>query len=371
MMGNIAFELADSETESQFRQLLRDNPLAGNIQVLLTREPDAFHAASISGDVFELMLAYRQTPRTLIGGCGRFEFDAFVNGSPRRMGYLGELRMQGGLRQRRNALIEGYRALRRLHEAGNVPYYLTTIIADNVSTRRLLEAGLGDMPTYQPLETMVTLTMSTRQASRLRLAPADVAIAPAGGFEELAARLRATGSDYQFYPVWSADTLRSGTRCRGITLNDFVVATDANGIRGLLCVWDQRTFKQTLVAGYSRRLRRLRPFLNLAAPALRQPRLPPPGGQLQSAFLSHLSVAPGDVATLLALVREAARRARSKGIDYLMLGLAERHPLRRALQKRLSCHSYASMTYVVYWEEGRAAAAQLDDRLPHPEVALL
>jgi len=371
MTANIAFELADTDTEGQFRQLLRDNPLAGNIRVLLTREPDAFHAAGISGDVCELLLAYRADPRELIGGCGRFEFDAYINGSIRPIGYLGELRMHGGLRQRRHALIEGYRNIHRLHQAGNVPFYLTTIIADNTSTRRLLESGLGDLPTYQPLESMVTLTIPARQAARLRPATAGFDLVPAASFGEVATRLHETGSKYQFHPVWPATTLTSGTRCRGITLDDFVVAADGVGIRGLLCLWDQRLFKQTRVDGYSRKLARLRPLLNMAAPVLRQPRLPPAGGRLESAFLSHLSVDPDDDAVLLALIGEAGRRARDRGIDYLMLGLAGRHPLRPALQARLSCHSYVSMIYVVYWDDGRDAAAQLDDRMPHPELALL
>lgn len=371
MTANIAFELADTRTEGQFRQLLRDNPLAGNIRVLLTREPDAFHAAAISGDVYELMLAYREEPRELIGACGRFEFDAWINGSTRRIGYLGELRMQGGLRQRRHSLIAGYREIHRLHEAGNVPFYLTTIIADNTSTRRLLEAGLGDMPTYQPLEAMVTLTISTRQAARLRPAGSGIDLRPAASFDELATQLEETGRDHQFHPAWPADALRSQTRCRGIALDDFIVAADADGIRGVAGLWDQRPFKQTRVAGYSRKLARMRPLLNLAAPALRQPRLPPPGGRLESAFLSHLSIHPEDEEALLAMVGEAARRARERGIDYLMLGLAERHPLRPVLQKRLSCHSYVSMIYVVYWDDGREAVAELDDRIPHPELALL
>ena len=371
MTANITFELADRDTEGQFRQLLRENPLAGNIHVLLTREPDAFQAAAVSGDVFELLLAYRETPRSLIGSGGRFEFDAFVNGEERRIGYLGELRMQGGLRQRRHTLIEGYRAVRRLHEAGSAPFYLTTIIADNVSTRRLLERGLSDMPTYRPLEKMVTLTISTRQAARLRSSGSGLEIMPVDGYDTLAARLVATGRNYQFHPVWSSGTLRSATRSRGISLDDFVVVADANGVRGITCLWDQRAFKQTVVAGYSRRLARLRPMLNLAAPVLRQPRLPAPGGRLESAFLSHLSVDEGDAAVSLALVGEAARRARARGIDYLMLGLAERHPLRQTLQKRLHCHSYVSMIYVVYWDDGREAAAGIDDRMPHPELALL
>lgn len=371
MTANITFELANRDTEGQFRRLLRENPLAGNIRVLLTREPDAFQAAGVSGDVFELVLAYRETPRTLIGGYGRFEFDAFINGEARRIGYLGELRMHGGLRQRRHTLIEGYRTVRRLHEEGSAPYYLTTIIADNLSTRRLLERGLADMPTYQPLETLVTLTVSTRQAARLRCAGTGLEIVPADRFDALADRLVDTGRDYQFHPVWSSDTLRSATRCRGIGLDDFIVVADSNGMRGVSCLWDQRPFKQTVVAGYSRRLARLRPMLNVAAPLLRQPRLPAPGGRIESAFLSHLSVDEGDEAALLVLVREAARRARDRGIDYLMLGLAERHPLRQSLEKRLHCHSYVAMIYLVYWDDGREAASGIDDRIPHPELALL
>ena len=115
----------------------------------------------------------------------------------------------------------------------------------------------------------------------------------------------------------------------------------------------------------------MRPVLNFAAPVLRQPRLPAPGGCLESAFLSHLSVDTEDEAGLLALVGEAARRARSRGIDYLMLGLAERHPLVPVVQKRLHCHNYVSMVYVVYWEDGREAASGIDGRMPHAELALL
>jgi len=371
MTANIAFELADQSSESQFRRLLRDNPLAGNINVLLTREPDAFHGAAVSGDVFELLLAYRVTPRTLIGGCARFEFDAYVNGAARRIGYLGELRMQGGLRQRRDALLEGYRAIRRLHQAGSAPYYLTTIVADNTSTRRLLEAGLRDMPTYRPLEPMVTLTVSTRQAAGLGAGAPELTVAPAASMAQVAPRLRETGRRYQFFPVWSQETLSSDARCRGVEAEDFLVAADAHGIRGVACLWDQRAFKQTVVAGYSTRLARLRPLLNLAAPLLRRPRLPAPGGRIESAFLSHLSIEPADEAALLALVGEAARRARSRGIDYLMLGLAERHPLCKSLRRRLRCHCYASMIYVVHWDDGRELAAAIDARLPHPELALL
>ena len=371
MPANLEFELATSKTEGDFRQLLRENALDGNINLLLTREPDAFHAAAISGDRYELMLAYRQDPRQLVGGGARFELDAYINGEAARIGYLGELRVHGGFQQRRTLLLEAYRAMRKCHEAGNAAVYITTIISDNKSTRRLLEAGLSDMPTYQPLEEMVTLTIPARQAANVRAPAVNVEQDPALEIDELAERLSATGRDYQFNPVWSAETLLSPERCRGVSASDFIVARDADGIKGALCLWDQRAFKQSVVAAYSRRLARARPFFNIVAPLLRQPRLPSPGQQLESAFLSHLSVDPDDAATLLALVKKAGQSAVGRGIDYIMLGLATRNRFCEILQKRFSCHRYASMIYLVYWQDGREYACKIDDRIPHPEMAIL
>jgi hypothetical protein len=371
MSANLEFELATPQTEGQFRQLLRDNALAGDINMLLTREPNALNAASISGDVYELMLAYRQQPRQLVGGGARYELDAYINGEAARIGYLGELRIDGGFQQRRTLLLEAYRAMRKCHEAGSTPCYVTTIIADNTSTRRLLEAGLSDMPTYQPLEAMVTLTIPARQAAGHKAPGLQVEQGSPARMDDIAERLATAGRNFQFHPVWSVDTLQSNERCRGISASDFLIARDEAGLRGCLCLWDQRAFKQSVVAGYSRRLARVRPFFNIVAPLLRQPRLPPPGQQLESAFLSHLSVDPDDEGTLLALLRQAAQQAISRGIDYIMIGLAARNTLCDVLQKRFSCHKYVSMIYLVYWDDGRDYARKIDDRIPHPEMAIL
>lgn len=372
MPFDVQFELATEETEGQFRRMLRENPLAGSINVLLTREPNAFHAAATSGDVYELMLAFQKEPRRLLGGGARFELDAFVNGEVSRIGYLGELRVEGGLRQRRRMLLNAYRAMRQRHDKGQAPIYITTIISDNTSTRRLLEAGLSDMPTYQPVETLVTLSIPTRRAARIRQPQVRVEACSGGDLSDVAVRLQTTGREFQFHPVWTNDVLRSDERCRGIKATDFlVVRGEDTEIRAACCLWDQRAFKQTIVAGYSGQLKRIRPLFNIAAPLLRQPRLPSPGKTIESAFLSHLSVDTEDEDALLALVREAARRANGIGIDYIMVGLAKRNPFCSMLEDRFSCHRYESMIYLVYWEDGRDLASTIDRRIAHPEVAIL
>jgi len=371
MASDLQFELATPNTEAQVRQLLNDNALSGKIRVALTREPDAFHAAAISGDDYQLILGYTGAGRRLVGTGSRFELDLYVNGSVQTIGYLGELRIDGGLKKRRRLLIEAYRELRRYHEAGRVPYYITTIIADNSGARRLLEAGLGDMPNYQPLEPIVTLTIPAKKAARGKSPGRRIETNLDTDIEQIVHELGRVGPGHQFQPVWTTETLRSSRRCRGLSYQNFFLAWNGDRLLGCIALWDQRKFKQTMIRSYARKLARLRPAFNLVAPLISQPALPAPGSRLNSAFLSHAAIEQDDPETAIALIRHACRDASLRGIDYVMLGLAERSPLLAEIKRQFSCHSYVSMLYLVYWEDGRQAASQLDDRIPQIEVAIL
>lgn len=371
MSTELTFEAATEATEPQLRELLRDNPLTGEIHVSLEREPNAFHAAGISGDDFQMMLGFGGEPRQLLGSGGRFEFEAYINGVAQRIGYFGELRAQGGLRARRKLLLGSYQTMRRFHEAGNVSFYLTTIIEDNHRARRLLEAGLGDMPTYRPLETMVTFTIPARLGARRRRASRQTVPGSERRFTDIAAKLAEHGTGHQFHPVWSEETLRSASRCRGLAPEDFLICQDGDEVRGCLALWDQRAFKQTVIRGYSPKLGRLRPLLNLVAPVVGRPRLPVPGAKLESAFLSHVAVNEDDEETLVALVASSCEQAMRQEIDYVMISFADRNPLADVVRKRFPCHDYVSVIYVVFWEDGARAVSQLDNRIPHPEVAIL
>ena len=371
MSTDLTFDAATETTEPGLRRLLRENPLTGNIRVSLEREPNAFQAAGISGDSYQLMLASGGAPPHVIASGGRFELMVWINGEARRIGYFGELRAEGGLRSRRQLLLGSYRKMREFHDAGNVRFYLTTIIEDNHRARRLLEAGLGDMPTYRPLETMITFTIPTRLGARRqrdshRVQPASQAMRGA-----IVERLAQHGSGYQFLPVWTQEHLASAVRCRDLAPDDFIVWLSGEEIRACIALWDQRAYKQTVIRGYAPRLARTRPLLNLVAPLAGRPRLPAPGARIESAFLSHLAVDEDDHEALVALVAAACRNAALRGIDYVMISLAGRHPLASVIRKRFPCHDYVSMIYVVFWEDGREEVDALDDRIPHPEVAIL
>lgn len=371
MGQDLLFKLADHTTEAELRALLRRNPLSGRISLSLEREPNAFHAAGIGGDVHELLLGSCDDWQQLVGIGARFELDAYVNGEPTRIGYFGEFRMDGGLKQRRKLLFQAYDAMHHYHEQGNVPYYVTTVVADNHAARRLFEADLPSLPTYQPMEMLTTMTIPVRSGSRVRAASRNVRAARTDEMTTLAALLKRHGPARQFQPVWSDATLRSPERCRGLSAQDFVVCIEDDAIVACVALWDQRRFKQTVVHDYAPGLRRLRPWYNLVAPLARRPRLPAPGARLETTFLSHLATDPDDEETLVAMLAQACRDAMHRGLDYLMIATAVRDPACATIRSRFKCHSFDSMLYLSYWDDGKDAAAVVDDRIARPEMAIL
>ena len=115
----------------------------------------------------------------------------------------------------------------------------------------------------------------------------------------------------------------------------------------------------------------LRPFLNVLAPFVSRPGLPPAGSRLESAFLSHVAVEPDDADTLVTLVARGCVMAAQRGIDYVMIAFSERHPLTAVIRRSFPCREYVSIIYAVYLDDDAAASADLDGRIAYPEVAIL
>jgi hypothetical protein len=336
-------EIARAEDDVDIRRLLREVPLGGAIRLTLEREPDSFAGGAIQGDAHQVIAVRERPGGPLLGFGSRSILDAWINGVQSRIGYLSQLRVDGRRVHTGFPLLRGYALMRELHRDGAAPFYVTTIVEDNVPARRLLEANLPSMPRYRPL----------------------------GRLGEIADFLERNGARYQFAPRWSLTTLLSRERCRGLHPDDFIVARRRGRIVGCLALWDQRAFKQTVVRSYEPRLRLLRPVINAAGPWIGVPRLPSPGAELRSAFLSHIAVEEEDPRILLALLGDALRRAAHLDVDCLVLGFAEGHPLLPVLSRFVRGRRYRSLLYAVHWEDGAEAVRSLDGRVPHLEVAIL
>jgi hypothetical protein len=344
--------------------------MEGEIRVSLEREPDFFAAAAVEGSRHDAVVARDLRDGRIVGMGSRSARRCYLNGRPAWLPYLGALRVERAWRGRPRAMAEAYDLCRQLRRQDEVPFCLTSVVADNIRARRLLEAGLRGMPVYRPVGETVTLAIPVRGRAR-RASGTTVERADASGLDEIVGLLARFGRRHQFHPVWEREDLLSGERTPGLAPRDFLLALEGGRAVGCLALWDQRSFKQAVVRGYSPRLARLRPLVNLLAPLLSLPRIPPVGGALQSAFLSHLAAEEGREDVLPALIRAARIEARRRGLECLLLGLAAPSQLLPAVAGSFGHREYRGVLYLVHWKDGAAAAAEVDGRVPHVEVAAI
>jgi hypothetical protein len=370
--GTVTLELASSADDPGLRRLLRENAIGGEIRLTFEREPDFFRAAAMEGTPRQTVIARDARDGRIVGMGSRAVLDVFVNGAPARVGYLSQLRLAEPYRGRVRLLAGGYELLRAAREPGEAPFDLTTIVADNAAARRVLGAGLRNLPAYRELEPFVTLVLPVGRALEVK-APAGVRIERGrpDRSEEIAACLDRERRRHQFAPRWTASDLLSSGRCPGLRPEDFFLAVEGRDVVGCLALWDQSGFKQTVVRGYGPRLTRWRPWINRLARLVRTPALPDPGAPLHYPYLSHVAVSPDRPEVLLALAAAAHDEAGSRGVPAIIAGFAARDPMLRRFARRFRARRFVSLLYAVHWEGGRRSVDALDGRIPHLEVALL
>jgi hypothetical protein len=398
--SKIEFTFATEADEAGIRQLLRENPMAGQISLSLEREPDYFTEARHTYADHQTIVARDRGRVVCVGTCSFRQ--RFVNGQPRRVGYLGGLRLDHTVAGRSDILRRGYRYFRELQRMQPADFYFTAIAADNQRARQFLERGLPGMPRYEYLCDFVTLLvpvphggsvaagvppaveggilppgpafeLSSGDRVATRVPPggtpgSTAGETPAATALELATMFDAHNRNHQFAPCWTAEELQA-LRPLDLRPDDFRVVRYGGKPVACAALWDQRSFKQTVIRGYSAPLAWARPWINLAARLLRKPALPAVGSTLAHATVSHLATSANQQEVLADLIRALFPLARSKGIEWLTLGFAATDLRLAVVQTHFAAREYRSRLYRVRWPDLPGDA--LDDRQLCPEVALL
>jgi hypothetical protein len=311
--------------------------------------------------------------------------ELYVNGCPMVVGYLSSLRM---LREYRNRglVARGYAFFRRLHEDGRTPFYLTTISEGNETALRILTSGRARMPGYYPAGRFHTVAIALPR-SRV-IAPREWSSkSPYSRSESSTTTTIRTGSsadvpavlDFlttvgprrQFFPLYRHDDfLAQDGLLRGLELDRVLLAERGGNVVGILAAWDQHTYRQQVVHGYSGWMRTLRPLYSLAAWLHGSPGLPRPGQPLRMLLAALPVVADDDpviFGDLLATLRELCRGG---PWTHLLVGLHERDPL-LAVARRFQSACYTSLLFLVCWPDGDAARLALDGRAEYLELGSL
>jgi hypothetical protein len=347
--------------------------MPGAISVSFEREPNYFIGAQVEAPFHQTVVARDQSRGKIIGMGTRSIRDLYLNGSRQAVGYLSQFRADPHYRAMRKTLTRGFEFLYRLHQDGRVPFYLSSIIEDNLPARRVFAAGLPGLPRYQEYHRLHTLAIYCRRKKRELPLPDGLQLVRGSPscISEIVACLQRNCARYQFAPYWAADTLFCPDSTPGLNPDDFFLALDGEQLVGCLAAWDQGCFKQTVVHSYSGALARWRSLANVGARLIGWPALPSPNSPFRYCHASHLAIDNDRSDVMAALVRAVYNHAVGRRYSYFMLGLCENHPFLEMIAATYPHIDYTSQLYLVTWKHELDALSQVDDRLPGLEIAVL
>ncbi|HWA25745.1 MAG TPA: hypothetical protein VG734_08800 [Lacunisphaera sp.] len=359
---NVQFAFATPDDDGDVRQLLRETPMRGTVSVGFTHEPDYFAGTGLAGASDRTVLARVGDRLVATGRC--VTRPAWVNGEVRPVAYLGELRLAAGAQGRWDILRRGYEFFGEAYANEPADFCYTSIVADNTRARRLFERGARGLPRYEFIGELVTLLLpacsETDTTGLQTVSGAEVSGEALATFLNVAARTR------QLAAHWTPEML-SKLAAHGLPPEDLVVLRDQEKIVACAGIWNQQSFRQIRIEGYSRPLAAARPIHNLLAPLLAQPLLPRAGSVLNHAFLTPFACHPDRADAATALLKAARHTAASRGLDTVALGGFPDDPWLHRLPGR----RYLSRLYRVDWPGVRPAVAMLDGRPCLPDIGLL
>lgn len=359
----VRFAIADETHDADIRRLLRENPMLGAVSVTFEREPHYFRGTGLASGEDQTIVAYENGRLVCMGRCTRR--DSWVDGRVTRTGYLAELRLDHQARRRFAVVRDGYRFFREWQDDA---LYFTSIATDNERARRLLESGVRGLPAYDFLGELTTLLIAVPRRPR----PPKLRLEAANG-SHLAAiveLLNQHGQRHQLAPAWTEEKLRA-LAGHGLPLKNFLMARDGERVIACGALWDQRSFRQTVIHDYAGVLGLARPLLNVARRFLGRPRLPAPGAMLAQAFLSPLAFSEGAEVMLPDFVEAFFPMAAASEIEWLTLALPAGDARMTTLRRRFSTRTWPSRLYHVRWPDQPAFDFASSAPRFLPEMSLL
>ncbi len=340
-MKPLRIDQASPADDAAIRALLREATVPGEVALSFQREPSYFAASARLGHRSETFVA--RDGSTLAGVVSVTMQHLFVQGAAGEVAYLSQLRVAPPYQGR--ALVgRGLRALHQRLQAQDVPgAYATISLGNDVAERVLCGRPGRRRGRFEAITTIDTLTYAaTPWAHR----PRDVQVAPASApeLDEVIAFSQRHGPRRQLYPQLASATFAK--RAGGLQPEDMLLARRGGQLVGLMAVWDQSAWRQTVVRAYGLRLRRLKWLLDASRLARGARPLPPAGAALHVACASLLCVMNDDPSVTTALLAAGVRAAHGRGAHALALAVTREDPL-LAVVRRWRHVSYTSRLYAL------------------------
>jgi hypothetical protein len=363
------FELACPADDAALRARMAADVMDGAISVSFRREPSYFAGCRLQGEASQVVKCVATDTQELIGLGARNTLMAWVDGEPRRIGYLSDLRL--ARKYRAGTLIaRGYRVLRALHHADPVAFYTTVIYEGNQPALSALTGGRAGLPLYAawgrlltpaihldlPVRQMPVAGVSIQRGSRERL-------------PEIVEFLNRQMAAHQFAPVFHLNDF-TGCRLAGLSAECFFLALRGGRIVATLAAWDQTAVRQTHVEKYSPWLGAIRPLYNVLARTLPLKPLPAVGQRIPYLYLACAASENGEVPVFRHLLRAAHEVLRHGPWSYAICGLHETDPRVRELLA-LRHIPAAGRLFVVHYPNQPPSCQPPAARVPYLEAGCL
>jgi len=351
--------------------LLRENPIQGSLSLSFEREPNYFDASAVEGDFHQTIVARESDSGNVIAFGNRSIRPLYVNGEIRDIGYMSQLRVNpsyGKGMYLARGLAGGFKKYHELHLDGRTPFYIMSVIEDNLSARRLLTSGLSEYPIAREYTRLFTCAIYPVRSKHELSLPASMRIVRGDDSytEKIVGCINRNNANKQLAPHWTSDSLFISS----LSPSDFFIVLDHDRVVGCLACWDQNSFKQTVIRGYSSSLARWRKVINIFSRYVGVPYLPELNTLLKYSYASHLAVDNNDPIVFKALLRAIYNHTLEQGYNYFLIGLAESHPFRTIVESYRPL-TYISQIYLVNWDADDGLLSKLDQRIPGLEIAVL
>lgn len=343
--------------------------MKGDIALRIDRGPDFFALNRLEGDKWRVGVA--EVHGSVVGCIAASERKVFLNGVPMPIGYVGDFKVHPLHRNTRIADALSLWAERVCSDLPPTSPVMITVLAGNRSMERRLSGPRG-VAAFAAVGTIRTHSIPILGRRRSGSSGAiRIATACWSDIEAMAKLWREIAPDRQLAPALDPDDLAGFIRnAPGLDISSYLVARSRDGqALGFVAAWDQRSFKQLTVVGYSPRMRIARLGVNVLATAIGAQRLPRAGSPLNCATVVHVCVPYDRPDVLRELLTEAYGVVRHRGCSVLNVGLDRRDPLSEALDGM-----YAQPTDVnvyVMPTRGGVRSERLDERPLHYEIALV
>lgn len=364
------FDIASGPDDAELRKLIGTCPMKGSLRIAYLREPDFFKASQVYGRFSETFTMRKSKSNALAGMGTRAVKSAYVNGTKTDIGYLCNLRILPEF-QKGSGLARGYAFLRQRHNDKRAKLYLTTIIEGNTAAKNILESGRGSLPGYYDIGRFCMHAFSLTQTGKhTQINSIDVRCAVAGDIEQIVKFLNTAGRSKQFFPEYRPEDFAENTGILpGLKPEDIYLGFHGGELIGVTAAWDQRAFRQNMIAGYHPLIQCFRPVANLALRLIGYPVLPKPRTILNYFCLALVCVKDNDAAIFSSILDTIALQ-RKGSYSFMMGGFHEDDPLLDVLRQRKGI-SYTSRAYAVCWDDGEKDRDQLDNRIPYLELGAL